>query len=264
METLPLAFELKKLVAAFLLPPLLPLLAILLGLLLRRRRPRWGRVLAWGGLLFIWLFSTPIFVERLVAPLENIPVLDAADLRRGEAIVILGAGRHHFKPDYAGPTVNRMGLERLRYGARLARASGLPVMVSGEAGPMAEALHADFGIVARWREGDSLDTAGNARYSAEIFRREGIRRIVLVTHAFHMRRSLAEFSAAGIEAIPAPTGFLGRFGSDEPDLWWRVWLPDSGAAYSSALAAHEWLGLLATETRRLAKQGLAVLRLPTD
>lgn len=251
MESLPLLFQLKKLIAALLLPPLLPLLCILAGLLLLRRRPRLGRVLAWGGLLFIWLFSTPIFVDRLVAPLEDIPVLGATDLQRGEAIVILGAGRHRFKPDYGGPTVNRMGLERLRYGARLARASGLPVMVSGEADPMAEALRKDFGIVARWREGDSLDTAGNARYSAEILQREGIQRVVLVTHAFHMRRSLAEFSATGIEAIPAPTGFLGSFGSDVPDLWFRDWLPGAEAAQSGALAAHEWVGLLALKVRAL-------------
>jgi len=253
METLPLAFQLKKLVAALLLPPLLPLLSILLGLLVLRRRPRLGRVLAWGGLLLILLFSTPIFVNRLVAPLEDIPVLSAADLKRGEAIVILGAGWHSFKPDYGGPTVKRMGLERLRYGARLARASGLPVMVSGEAGPMAESLRTDFGIVARWREGDSLDTAGNARYSAKILQREGIQRVVLVTHAFHMRRSLAEFSATGIEAIPAPTGFLGNFGSDAPDLWFRDWMPGAGAAHSGALAAHEWVGLLALKVQALMR-----------
>jgi uncharacterized SAM-binding protein YcdF (DUF218 family) len=252
MEILPLAFQLKKLVAALVLPPLLPLLCVLAGLLLMRRRPRLGRVLAWGGLLCAWLLSTPLVVERIVAPLEDIPVLSATELQRAEAIVILGAGRHRFKPDYGGPTVNRMGLERLRYGARLARESGLPVMVSGEAGPMAEALHTDFGIEARWREGDSLDTAGNARYSVALLRSEGIQRIVLVTHAFHMRRALAEFSAAGIEALPAPTGFLSRFGGDEPDLWFRDWLPSAGAAYSAGLAAHEWLGLLVIRLRTLA------------
>lgn len=249
METLPLAFQLKKLVAALLLPPLLPLLATLFGLLLWRCRPRLGRVLAWGGLLFAWLFSTPMSVDLLVAPLEDIPIISAADLRRGEAIVILGAGRHRFRPEYGGPTVNRMGLERLRYGARLARESGLPVLVSGEAEPMAEALRTDFGIEARWRDDDSLDTEGNARYSAALLHNAGIQRIVLVTHALHMRRAMAEFAAAGMEVIPAPTGFLGRFGGDEPRLAFTDWLPGSGAAYAGWFAAHEWLGLIRIQLR---------------
>jgi len=252
METLPLAFLLKKFVAALLLPPLLPLLCIALGLLLLRRRPKLGRALAWGGLLVAWLLSTPVVVNLIATPLEDVPLLQPQDLARGEAIVILGAGVRRFMPEYGGPGPNRLALERLRYGARLARASGLPVLLSGEAGPMAEALRKDFGVAPRWLEGKSLDTADNARNTAVILRAAGIRQVVLVTHALHMRRAVAEFSAAGIVAIPAPTGFLSRKEDGDPAPGYLDYLPGPGAAFSAWYALHEWVGLLAFRLRASA------------
>lgn len=253
METLPFTFLLKKFVAALVLPPLLPLLCIAAGLLLLHRRPRLGRALAWGGLLVAWLLSTPVVVNLITTPLEDVPVLQPQDLARGEAIVILGAGAHRFMPEYGGPAPNRLALERLRFGARLARASGLPVLVSGEAGPMTESLRADFGVTPDWLEGDSLDTEDNASNTVEILRGKGVARIVLVTHAAHIRRSMAEFSAHGIEVIPAPTGFFSHFEGDEPRVWFLDYLPGPAAAYAAWFALHEWAGLLALKLRTLAR-----------
>lgn len=253
METLPFTFLLKKFVAALLLPPLLPLLCIAIGLLMLRRRPRLGRTLAWSGLLVAWLLSTPVVVNLITTPLEDVPILRPEDLARGEAIVILGAGAHRFAPEYGGPAPNRLALERLRFGARLARVSGLPVLVSGEAVPMAESLRFDFGIAPRWLEGGSLDTEDNSRDTARILRDEGIKRVVLVTHAAHMRRSVAEFAAQGIEVIPAPTAFLRGFEGDDPSVAFLDYLPGPTAAYSAWYALHEWAGLLALKLRLLVR-----------
>ena len=251
--TLPFTFLLKKFIAALLLPPLLPLLCIAMGLLLLRRRPRLGRALAWGGLMVAWLLSTPVVVNLITTPLENVPILRPEDLARGEAIVILGAGAHRFMPEYGGPAPNRLALERLRFGARLARVSGLPILVSGEVVPMAESLWFDFGIKPLWLEGGSLDTEDNGRNTADLLRDEGVKRIVLVTHAAHMRRSMAEFSAHGIEAIPAPTGFLSQIEGDDPDVKFLDYLPGPTAAYSAWYAMHEWAGLLAMNLRLLTR-----------
>jgi len=253
MESLPLTFLLKKYVSILLLPPTLPLLCSAIGLLLVRRRPRIGLTLAWGGLLLTWCLSTPAFVRLLTTPLENVPVLSAEKLMRGEAIVILGAGAHRHMPEYgrSGPT--RLALERLRYGARLARHSGLPVLLSGEVGPMADVLENDFSIAPRWRESGSLDTADNARRSAAILVKAGVRRIVLVTHAAHMRRALGEFGMHGIEVIPAPTAFLSMRERDDTDLEYVDYLPGPSAAFTAWYALHEWLGLAALELRRLVR-----------
>jgi uncharacterized SAM-binding protein YcdF (DUF218 family) len=240
----------KKALSVVLLPPLLPLLCCAAGLLLMRSKPRIGRSLAWGGLLLALGLSTPATVALLVRPLEQIPVLHSESLAKAEAIVILAGGARRFQPEYGGPGPNRLSHERLRYGARLARESGLPLLLSGGAPPervaeaelMATVLREDFGLTPRWVETASLDTADNASYSAAILREAGIRRIVLVTHAIHMRRSLGEFKGQGLEIHPAPTGFL----HDETDAHGVFYyLPGATAAYNGWYASHEWVGLLA-------------------
>lgn len=245
---------LKKLLSVLLLPPLLPLLIVVAGLLLLRRKPRLGRGLAWGGVLLSLFLITPVSVNLLTTPLENVPVLDPVNLARGEAIVILGAGHRRYLPEYGGPTPNRLALERMRYGARLARASGLPVLVSGggpseyqsEAQLMAEALRVDFGVTPRWLEFRSLDTQGNAHFSAPMLKAAGVGRIILVTHAAHMRRALREFEAQGLQVIPAPLGFFSDVATGERFL---DYLPGATAARASWYALHEWLGLLAQVPR---------------
>ena len=250
-----LAFLLKKILSSILLPPLLPILAIVTGLLLLRRYPRGGRWLAWGGVVVSVGFSTPILVNQVLVPLENVPIVAGPQaVAAARAIVILGAGQRRFMPEYNGPTPNRLAIERLRFGARIARSTGLPVLLSGgapagymaESVLMAQALEFDFGVTPTWVEDQSLDTAENATYSAKILAEAGIDHIVLVTHAAHMRRAQREFEHVGLKVIPAPTGFLG-----DPDMGDRFgdYVPGASASYSAWYACHEWLGLLAQRIR---------------
>jgi uncharacterized SAM-binding protein YcdF (DUF218 family) len=253
----------KKLITMLLLPPLSALVLIALGLCLARRR-RVGRVLAWSGLALVVLLSTPQVVAWLAAPLQAIPHVDLAAAREAQAIVILGGGRYVAAPEYGGASAGRMVLERLRYGARLARQTGLPVLVSGGApngeGPaearlMRDVLVEDFKIPVRWVEDQSLDTRDNAVMSARTLSGESIRRVLVVTHAFHMRRALNEFTAAGLTAIPAPTGYY-EVPGDEPGI--KSWLPNGMGAQFGSMICHEWLGLLAQRLRRSAAPGSAV------
>ncbi|MBS0348545.1 MAG: YdcF family protein [Proteobacteria bacterium] len=250
-------FFLKKLLSALVLPPLGPLLLVALGLLLLRRHPRMGKILAWGGLLAALLLVTPASVTPLVRGLEErFAPVDEARLRQADAILILGGGTRNYAPEFGGRTVNRLTLERLRYGARLARHSGLPVMVSGgstrpsqtpEAVLMKAALEDDFGIPVKWMEARSRDTRENAELSAAALLPAGIRRIVLVTHAAHMERSVEAFEHAGFQVMPAPTANLaGPPDSNEGS----VLLPSMNTAYAGWYAVHEWLGLLAYRLSR--------------
>lgn len=240
-------FWLKKLTAILILPPLGPLLLIAAGLAVLGNRPRVGRVLAWGGLALTVLLATPASVGLLLANLERTPVASPEAVRRAQAIVILGGGQRRHAPEYGGASVNRLSLERVRYGAHLARRSGLPILVTGgnptgetpEALLMKDALEQDFGLKARWTESASRDTRENARHSAAILKEAGVGRILLVTHAAHMLRAEAEFRAAGLEVIPAPTGWLGGPGGNEEVL---DFVPSANSAYAGWFATHEWLG----------------------
>jgi uncharacterized SAM-binding protein YcdF (DUF218 family) len=196
--------------------------------------------------------ATPAGASLIVNFLQTMPALTAAQwdgLKTGDpaAIVILSAGRRNYAPEYDGETVDELSLERLRYGARLARATGLPVLVSGGlsrgtspplAALFAGVLEQDYGIEPRWLEALSSTTHENALYASELLKREGIFRAVLVTHAWHMRRAAASFAAQGITVIPAPTAFYRRRNDSE----WQDFLPSAGAFRMSAYAIHEFGG----------------------
>ncbi|KAA3650355.1 MAG: YdcF family protein [Proteobacteria bacterium] len=245
MEPALIAFWAKKVVALLILPPAGPLLLIGLGLAVSRLRK-----LAWLGWAYAVLVSTPITVDWLAAPLETAPPVSAAALRQTQAIVILGAGTRSHAPEYGEATVNALALERLRYGAGLARDTGLPVLVTGgapehhtpEATMMRAALEQDFGITVRWAESAALDTRDNADLSAALLRAEGIERIALVTHAAHMPRAQAAFEAAGLTVTPAPTVWLSN---PDPEIEFGDFVPNARSAYAGWFAVHEWIGGLA-------------------
>jgi uncharacterized SAM-binding protein YcdF (DUF218 family) len=72
-----------------------------------------------------------------------------------------------------------------------------------------------------------------------MLREAGIRKVILVTHAYHMRRARAAFQAAGLDVVAAPHGF--RSGGE---IGLLDFIPSSSAMESSWLALHESLGML--------------------
>lgn len=206
----------KALLKAVVLPPGGPLLLAIAGLLLARRHPRVGRSIAAVGVATLFVLSMPIVAALLVRSLDASPPLDLEVAKGAQAVVILGGGTRRGAPEYGGDTLGRLTLERVRYGARVARQTGLPVLVSGgsvsgdetEAKLMREALANEYGVDVRWVEDRSRTTHENAVESAAILRAAGVRRVVLVAHSFDMPRATAEFASQGIETIAAPTGIV--------------------------------------------------------
>ncbi|MGH8712702.1 MAG: YdcF family protein [Casimicrobiaceae bacterium] len=208
----------KAVLKALILPPTGSLVLALAGLALRRRLPRAGAVLGWTGVVSLVALSIPAVSVLLMQPLHAPAPFDRARAADAQAIVILGGGTRRDAPDYGGDTLATLTLERVRYGARVARETGLPVLVSGgstyggrpEAELMRDALVREFGVAVRWAENRSRTTHENAVYSAALLRAAGIGRVILVAHAFDMRRAAAEFAAAGIATVPAATGIPSR------------------------------------------------------
>jgi len=239
---------LVKFVTAALLPPGVILLVGIVGLALLNRVRRIGFTLVGAALVSLFLLSTPYVAVRLIAPLEAPPLtLDPTRLAsHAQAIVLLAGGRNPYAPEYGGDTVSSASLVRLRYTARLQRASGLPLLVSGgqvygrgtpEATLIAKVLTNEMQVPVRWIETASRNTAENARYSRKLLARAGIRRIVLVTSAAHIPRARAAFERAGIQVLSAPTDY--QSGTDHSLFDWR---PTAGALGLSTAALHEWLG----------------------
>jgi len=232
---------LKALLKALILPPTGPLLLAAAGLWMIGRM-RGARIVAWTGIVLLLALSTPIVASLLLRLLDTSPPLDVERARTAQAIVILGGGVRRHAAEYGGDTLGRLTLERVRYGAQVARLTRLPVLVTGgsvlagepEAKLMQAALEREFGVPVRWAESRSRNTHENAMRSAEILAREHISRVVLVAHSFDMPRAKAEFAAQGIEVIPAPTGIP----SGEYDTFLDL-LPNLGALQSSYFALYE-------------------------
>jgi uncharacterized SAM-binding protein YcdF (DUF218 family) len=172
---------------------------------------------------------------------ELYPPLDLRRAANAQAIVILGGGgQRALAPEYQGPAADPFMLERLSYGAYLAKETGLPILVTGlslEARAMHDSLRRNFGAQTRWIDDQAYDTFQNAQNTARILSAEGVRRIVLVTHATHMRRSVREFIDAGFDVVPAPVGILAvrEFGVLQ-------YVPNTEALLRSQMAIYELLG----------------------
>ena len=248
---MPEGFGVKAILKAIVHPPTGPLLVALVGLGVAKRFPRAGRALAIAGVASLFLLSLPIVAFFLLNRLETYPPLDLAAAKSAQAIVILGGGTRRHAPEYGGETLGNLTLERVRYGARVARLTGLPVLVSGgvtfgektEASLMRQALEEEFGVPVRWIEPVSRDTHENAVRSAEILRAEGIREVLLVAHEFDMERSRAEFAEQGIATVAAPTWIAPQKAHS-----WIDWVPSIGALNESYYALYELLANLARRT----------------
>jgi uncharacterized SAM-binding protein YcdF (DUF218 family) len=245
---------LKPLLSALILPPLAPLLLALIGWLMAVKRKRGGLSLVLFALVLLWLLSchgVAVWLSRSVLPQFAPLVAGQLKTDKVQAIVVLGGGVLPLAPEYGQAQPRAETAARLRYGVWLARQSGLPVAFSGGLGWAAHASQTqseaevarrvaleDYGVKLRWLESDSRDTADNARLLAPVLQRDGIERIALVTHAWHMPRSVAAFEKAGLVVVPAPTGFVLP---DENQL--LEWLPSAHGLLASRQVLREWLGI---------------------
>ena len=83
-----------------------------------------------------------------------------------------------------------------------------------------------------------MNTLENAVNSEKLLREEGVTRILLVTHAAHMRRARLAFEHAGLQVVPAPMGFTTR----AQDNLLELGLPSAQGIWMTRAAWHEAIG----------------------
>jgi len=230
----------------FLVPPSVLILLSTLAAWLALWRPRLGIAIAIAASSLLYVFALPFAAARLLEGVE-IRTEGKPDFAAAQAIVVLGGGVRHGDglkvPDTLGPA----SLERLYFTAQAYRQLKLKVAVTGgqvhgahasEASLMKAALESDFGVPVSWVEDRSRSTYENALLTAQLFKADNVTTIVLVTHAWHMKRALWSFERVGLHAIawPAPLTY------DEAE---RIddFLPQVGALEASYRALHETIGL---------------------
>jgi uncharacterized SAM-binding protein YcdF (DUF218 family) len=107
-------------------------------------------------------------------------------------------------------------------------------------------MQEDFQVPVRWVEDRAINTYENARFSAKMLKKEGIHKVYLVTHAWHMPRSVMAFQNAGLEIIPAPLAFTTHY---QTDLF--SFIPSVEALRDAKILIHEVIGLVWYQVRML-------------
>lgn len=178
-----------------------------------------------GMLRFLGFVSVVVFLLTAFTPLPN--VLAAwtqvhADLQAADAIVVLAASVN------AHGTLSANSLRRAVEGAVLYQKKLAPLLVlSGPAngvGVVEAHVRAELARVmgipatAIITETTALTTREEARRLSALLQPRGIQRILLVTDATHMPRSLRLFEQAGFVVHPAPVDELALARSPESRL----------------------------------------------
>ncbi|MFM7192980.1 MAG: YdcF family protein [Microcystaceae cyanobacterium] len=189
---------------------------------------------------------------------QNLPQLP---LPSADAIVILGGGVYSPTPPRPMTEVNEAG-DRVLYGAKLYREGQAPwVITSGgriswlsggspEAQDMAELL-TFLGVPPDniLQDPLSLNTEQNAKNVQKIVQEKGLKKLLLVTSAFHMTRAQLIFTKLGMDVLPAPTDFRGL----EPAANFNVatvllnLIPNSEALALITLIIKEYVGIFVVQ-----------------
>lgn len=241
-----------KLLYAWLLPPGVFLLVIaVLYFYYRKTKHANGLLLLF---LLIYLLSVNVVSDKIIEPLENHYGQPAvSEMKDAQAIVVLAGGSYDGVPDFDGAGQNsESSTVRLVAGLRLHKALHLPMVLSG--GSLYADKTTEASLEYRFlkacgteeqyliKEDRSRNTAENAKYVKQICQQRNFDKVILVTSAFHMPRSVAFFEREGVDVIPYPTDYKTNRNTR---LNAFAFTPQAENLYHSSIAMKEYLGLLA-------------------
>lgn len=244
---------LTKILTQLAFPLFQGLALILLGLLLLALR--WRRLSLASmmlGVAIIWTFSTPAVSNALRASLEmRYPPVAIDALPEADVIVVLGGALAYPRPPRLEVELTDPA-DRVLYAARLHRAGKAPLILAsggklpwsrgGSEADIIKALLVEWGVPADaiLTESNSRTTRENALRTRTLLEQHDLDRVLLVTSAMHMPRSVATFETLGIDVVPATTDITVVERLDGTLL---DWLPASGALDASSKAIKEYLGM---------------------
>ncbi len=231
-------FFLKKLITSLIIPPGVFVVLFLLIAFLAKKNSRRVYIASLVGAILLYLLSIGPVKDLLLLPLER--EYERPSSLDADAIVVLGGGV------YGSGTLMGASVRRLMGGYILHRQTGLPLILSGGAptGGKRESFYmkklllsigADPGNI--YTDQESRDTYENALYVKRICQEIGCTRVILVTSAFHMGRSVMVFRKLGFEVVPYPVDY--RYGGNY-SLY--SLLPRAGSLVNSSIAIKEYIG----------------------
>jgi len=252
---------LSKLLPIFIYPLGLVWLFLLIAAFLKRKS-RWVKVGVTAALAVLWVGGNSWFSTSLVRSLEW-QYLPSKDLPSGDIIVVLGGGTSSIQYPREIVELNDAG-DRGLYASwlyhqgvapKLLLTGGYIPWMGNNTGSPAENMAVILEMLGVPEEdlileNESLNTYENAVNSKEILNSLGIGRIILVTSAQHMPRSVGLFEKQGLEVVPAPTDYAVTQASWEhlwePSLKTQIFnfLPGVDSLSATTSAMKEYIGIM--------------------
>jgi len=255
-------YLLNKIVGGCLNPLVIGLVLVIVGgLCLWRSWRKTGFGLLVGAVAWLWLWSTPMMYRWIGGSLESEwPVVKAEDAPTADAIVLLGGGMGSNTNVYPYAEMWN-GADRVWHAARLYRAGKAPIVMPTGVGERESTLPLlrDLGVPesAVVIEDKARNTEENARFVEKLLTTSDnpkpqlpstnnhlpTKKILLVTSAWHMRRSVLMYRkyASGLEIVPAPADYEATVLAGRPFHFKDIW-PDAAMLMVNSAMFKECIG----------------------
>lgn len=242
---------LKKILASIILPPgIFIILLIGSGLWLFNQKQRKSGVINFIIAGLVWVLSISPVSNMMLQLLESDFYFSKAS--HGDVIILLGERVDSSAPGvYGVGSPSEMMLARIIAAANLQRKTNVPLIISH--GQEEKTAVIKVAIIERYLvelgvpsdliilEGESRNTFENASYSHKICIEKGFKHPIVVTSAYHLKRSVLSFEKVGMNVIPVPSNFLSW---EKREFGWESVLPGHEHLRHSSIAAKEFMGLI--------------------
>ncbi len=242
---------LKSILTSFILPPgifIIILIFTAIWFFYRQKKDAACIKLIIG--LVMWLFSISPFSNTLLNWLES--DYEVSSTPHGDVIILLEERTYPHLPDISYTVrASEIMFSRIYTAAKLQARLKIPLIVACGAKKNADTSPAiiikqhliNFGVYPEKIIIDerSRNTYENAKYTREVCEKRGFKIPILVTSAYHLKRSSLSFKKAGMRVIPYPANFLSW---ENREYSWKSFLPKYNNFRNTAIALKEFLGLL--------------------
>lgn len=242
-------------IAYFLTTPIVWVLGLTIsGLLIAH--PRRRKILLFSGIGVLLFFSNP-FIANEAFLLWETKAVNNGDIKEPyDAGIVLGGMIDYYNSEMGRPVFGH-GMDRLLQAVNLYQEGKIrKIIITGGAPGLVENEVKEALVLKQFLisihipetdmliESESRNTRENALYTAALLKQNGLdqsNRLLLITSAYHMRRSLACFRKAGLTLTPYSVDQQAGQRRFYPD---RVLIPSTETLNEWNMLIHEWIGFI--------------------
>lgn len=245
-------FILSKIFTFILMPYTQMTLWFILAVALRNKV--WKKRFLWLGVIYLLFFSNQFIVNEALR-LWEVPPTPLKSLKPEYEVGIVLGGTTENEREPRDRIYILKSAERMTHTVQLYKMGIIKkILVTGGSSNLIDTLYKEADNMRKFLllcgipdssiivENRARNTRENALYSARIIHEQfpGTKNLV-ITSAFHLRRSLACFRKVGLDVDGFSTDFYSKKTKFTPD---RLFIPDPSAFSNWQMIIREWMGLI--------------------